>query len=125
MMAWEVLGDEQKRKQYDQNAGFISELKSISTTLTPYNYHYLVEESNSMWLIQVFDSTSTYSKYFSQFWEELAMNYGDFIKFGRIDIWTQSEMSSYLPYNFKVFPTVYSNNKGSIEICSFNFESPS
>jgi curved DNA-binding protein CbpA len=69
MMAWEVLGDEQKRKQYDQNAGFISELKSISTTLTPYNYNYLVEESNSMWLIQVFDSTSTYSKYFSQFWE--------------------------------------------------------
>lgn len=69
MKAWEILGDSDKRKQYDQNSGHISELKSSSTTLTPYNYHYLVEESNYLWMIQVYDSTNTYSRYFGQFWE--------------------------------------------------------
>lgn len=43
MKAWEVLGNEEKRKAYDQNRGFISEIKSQSVTLTPDNYHYLVE----------------------------------------------------------------------------------
>ena len=90
MKAWEVLGDPQKRKQYDQNSGFIVELKSASTTLTPHNYPFLVEESPALWIIQVFDSTNTYSRYFAQFWEELVTNYGDFVKFGRIDIWHQS-----------------------------------
>lgn len=69
MKAWEILGDPEKRKSYDQNSGYISELKSASTTLTPHNYHYEVEEGNSVWLIQVFDSTNQYSRYFAQFWE--------------------------------------------------------
>jgi hypothetical protein len=52
-------------------------------------------------------------------------NYGDVIKFGRIDIWHQNDMNSYIPYKFQVFPSVYSldNNKHT-EICSFNFERP-
>ncbi len=71
MKAWEVLGNEDKRKAYDQNRGFISELKSNSVTLTPDNYHYLVEESNHLWVIQVYYSTNDYARFFSQFWEQL------------------------------------------------------
>lgn len=42
------------------------------------------------------------------------MNYGDFMSFGRVDIWSQSEMSSYLPYKFQIFPSVYVHNKGYV-----------
>lgn len=42
MQAWEILGDHEKRKSYDQNSGYISELKSASQTLTPQNYDFLV-----------------------------------------------------------------------------------
>ena len=69
MRSWEVLGDPEKRKSYDQNSGYISELKSASQTLTPLNYGYFIGESKKLWLIQVFDSTNQYSRYFAQFWE--------------------------------------------------------
>lgn len=124
MRAWEILGVPEKRKQYDQNSGYIAELKSASTTLTPHNFHYLVEESPSLWMIQVLDSTNTYCIYFAQFWEELVTNYGDFIKFGRIDIWNQGEMASYIPYKFQLFPSVYFVDQGHTQICSFNYERP-
>lgn len=81
-------------------------------TLTPDNYHYLVEESNSLWIIQVFDSTNNYARYFSQFWEEAIEEYGDVVKFGRIDVWFQSNMISYIPYKFQVFPGLYIVDKG-------------
>lgn len=74
-----------------------------------------------MWLIQVFDSTNQYSRYFAPFWEELVNNYGDIVKFGRVDIWHQSNMNSYLPYKFQVFPSVYFLDQGYSEICNFNF----
>lgn len=124
MRSWEVLGDPEKRKSYDQNSGYISELKSASQTLTPLNYDYLVGESKKLWMIQVFDSTNQYSRYFAQFWEEMVLNYGDVINFGRIDIWLQSDMTSYIPYKFQVFPSIYYTHEGSSEICSINFERP-
>ena len=65
------MGSPDKRKAYDQNRGVISELKSSSVTLTPDNYQYLVEESKHLWVIQVFDSTDGYSRYFTQFWEQI------------------------------------------------------
>ena len=39
------------------------------------------------------------------------------VKFGRIDVWTQGDMIGYLPYRFKVFPTVYFVHKGVVGIC--------
>ena len=112
MKAWEVLGSPDKRKAYDQNRGVISELKSSSITLTPDNYNYLVEESKNLWVVQVFDSTDGYSRYFSQFWEQIIDEYSDIVKFGRIDIWHQSNMVSYIPYRFQVFPGIYIIDKG-------------
>ena len=120
MKAWEVLGDSEKRKSYDQNNGYVSEIKSSSITLTPRNYNYLVEGGRNVWMIQVYDSTNQYSRYFAQFWEELAQNYGDVIKFGRIDVWRQEDMLSYIPYRFQIFPAVYTYDHGYSEICDLD-----
>jgi DnaJ-class molecular chaperone len=38
MQAWEVLGNPEKRKHYDQNSGFITQIPSSSLQLTPDNY---------------------------------------------------------------------------------------
>ena len=46
------------------------------------------------------------------------------INFGRIDVWHQSEMTSYIPYRFQVFPGLYIMDKGYSEICTFDFERP-
>lgn len=46
------------------------------------------------------------------------------IKFGRVDIWHQSDMASFLPYKFQVFPAVYVWHQGETEICGFKFERP-
>ena len=53
--AWEVLGNSEKRKEYDASNGVVTKIKSTSTTLTPQNYHHLVEESGDLWIIQVYD----------------------------------------------------------------------
>ena len=96
----------------------------MSTTLTPDNYNSHVLESRSLWLIQVYDSTNQYCHYFSEFWEEIIANYGHVVQFGRIDIWHQSEMTSYVPYRFQVFPGIYTSHKGTENICHFNYEDP-
>ena len=54
----------------------------------------------------------------------MVLNYGDVVNFGRIDIWLQSDMTSYIPYKFQVFPSIYYTHDGSSEICSINFERP-
>ena len=71
-----------------------------------------MEEGRNVWMVQVYDSTNQYSRYFSQFWEELAENYGDVIKFGRIDVWRQEDMLSYIPYRFQIFPALYTYDHG-------------
>jgi curved DNA-binding protein CbpA len=124
--AWEVLGDPERRREYDQSSGYVSELKSVSLTLTPLNYEYLVGESQALWVIQVLDSTVQYSRYFARFWEDLALGYEGVgaVKFGRVDIWRQRDMGRYLPYNFQVFPAVYVFDRSYAEICSFDYERP-
>lgn len=92
--------------------------------LTPYNYDWLVTDSDSIWLVQVYDSTSEYCHYFSQFWEEFATKYDGYVKLGRIDVWQQSEMKSYVPYKFQIFPGLYTVHMGEEVLCQLDFERP-
>ena len=50
--------------------------------------------------------------------------YGDVIKFGRVDIWHQDNMASYLPYSFQIFPGIYTYDNGYTEICEFDRQYP-
>lgn len=90
MTAWEVLGNSEKRQNYDQNSGFIKQIHSESVTLTTDNYDKLLGDSDEIWIVQVYDSTNPYCHYFSQFWEEVISHRKEYIKFGRIDVWQQS-----------------------------------
>jgi preprotein translocase subunit Sec63 len=90
MTAWEVLGDPEKRKHYDQNSGFIQQLPSHSLTLTPDNCEYLIGDSDVLYVVQVYDSTDRASHYFAAFWEEILPKYKGLVEFARIDVWQQS-----------------------------------
>ena len=46
------------------------------------------------------------------------------VKFGRVDIWHQSDMASYIPYSFQIFPGVYTYDGGYTEICSYDRQFP-
>jgi hypothetical protein len=77
-----------------------------------------------LWVVQVYDSTEKYCHYFAQFWEEFVQQYGDFVNFGRVDVWTQSDMLGYMPYRFQVFPSIYYIDKGEVGLCAFDFQKP-
>jgi curved DNA-binding protein CbpA len=90
MEAWEVLGNPEKRGHYDQNSGFVNQIKSDTITLTPYNYEWLLSDSDHIWVVQAYDSTSQYCHFFAGFWEEFANKYNGLVKVGRMDVWQQS-----------------------------------
>jgi len=59
-------------------------------TLTSDNYDHLLGNSNMIWIVEVYDSTSEFCHYFARFWDEAVMNHKQFVNFGRIDVWHQS-----------------------------------
>lgn len=122
--AWEILGNTDKRREYDDSNGVIARIKSASTTLTPENYHHLVEESGELWIIQVYDETSEYCHSYAPIWEEVAQMFKGFVRFGRIDVWHQHDMLPYIPYSFTVHPSIYSMHKGVTDLYSFDIRNP-
>jgi hypothetical protein len=124
MQAWEVLGNLEKREHYDTNSGFINPIPSSSLTLNSENYYHLLSDSDDVWIIQVYDSTNQYCHYFARLWDDAVMNYKNIVKFGRIDVWQQSEMKSFIPYRFQIFPGLYSVQKGEEKLCQLDFERP-
>ena len=102
----------------------MTQIPSQTLTLTPDNYHHLLGDSDELWIVQVIDSTSEYCHYFAQFWEDTAMKYKDLVKFGRMDVWQQSEMKSYVPYKFQLFPGLYSVHRGEDALCQIDFQRP-
>lgn len=122
MDAWEVLGNPEKRKSYDESSGFITQIPSATVTLTPDNYQWLLGHSDAIWLVQVYDSTNQYCHFFASIWEEFADKYKGYVQTGRIDVWQQSEMKSYIPYRFQLFPGLYTMYRGSETMCQLDFE---
>lgn len=49
--AYEVLGNEKKRKHYDTTSGTMAPIRSSAVELTDENYEQLVEESGNSWVI--------------------------------------------------------------------------
>lgn len=54
MKAYEVLGNEKKRKHYDTTSGTMAPIRSSATELTDDNYERLVEESGNSWVVEVY-----------------------------------------------------------------------
>ena len=50
--------------------------------------------------------------------------YSDIVDFVRIDSWHQSDLLSYIPYKFQIFPGLYILDNGYSEICSIDHQKP-
>lgn len=104
--AYEILSDPQKRKNYDENSGLFSPIKSKTVSLTVNNYRRLVEESNDIWIIQVYEDGNPSCISIADIWDMVAKSYGGIIKFGRVNAMTQPELMTRLPYHVAFFPTI-------------------
>ena len=89
MKAYEVLGNKEMRKNYDQNSGHITDIKSASLTLTPTLYNTIVYSSKELWVVQVYDSTNEFCHYFGELWEEIITKNANYARFARVDVWKQ------------------------------------
>jgi hypothetical protein len=52
------------------------------------------------------------------------MSHKNIVRFGRIDVWQQSEMKGYIPYKFQLFPGLYSVQRGSEALCQIDYDRP-
>lgn len=51
MKAYEVLGNDKKRKHYDTTSGTMAPIKSTAVELTDSNYERMVLDSSDVWII--------------------------------------------------------------------------
>lgn len=72
----------------------------------------------------MYDSTNEYSHYFANLWDDVVQNYKGLANFGRIDVWQQPEMKSYIPYKFQLFPGIYTVHRGYEKLCQFSYDRP-
>jgi len=104
--AYEILSDPEKRKNYDENSGVFTPIKSKTTSLTISNYKRLVEESNDIWIIQVYEDGNPMCISIADTWDSVAKGYGGVIKFGRVNAVSQNDLLNRLPYKITLFPTI-------------------
>lgn len=69
--------------------GIVTTIPSETLTLTRDNYQ-LLTDSDSIWMVQVYDSTNQYCHYMASVWEQFSVKYKEYVNLGRIDIWQQS-----------------------------------
>jgi len=104
--AYEILSDPEKRKNYDENSGVFSPIKSKTVSLTMNNYRRLVEESNDIWIIQVYEDGHPMCISIADTWDAVAKSYNGVIKFGRVNAVNQNDLLNSLPYKITLFPTI-------------------
>jgi len=122
--AYEILGDEEKRKFYDTTSGSMNVIKSSTLSLNYANWMQLVENSSDLWIIMIYIDDSTCEN-FTHFWDDAAKNF-PFIRFGRINATFQTDLLPKLPFRAEEFPFVFNLSKGKVsEFLEFNMEKPS
>jgi len=104
--AYEILSDPEKKKNYDENSGVFSPIKSKTVSLTIHNYKRLVEESNDIWIIQVYEDGNPTCIHIADTWDMVAKSYGGSVKFGRVNAMSQQKLLNRLPYHITLFPTI-------------------
>ena len=107
--AYEVLLDDDKRKVYDQTRGSYEPITSdYSVSLTTFNYMKLVNDSPSVWVIQVYDDLDPSCKYFASSWDIVAGSKiaNELVRFGRVNVRRDRAVLSLLPIRARTYPTV-------------------
>ena len=73
----------------------------------------MVQESNDLWILQIYEDGNPRCISFSELWETLAKQYGGIVKFGRVNAMTQVEVLRKLPFHIHFFPTIISIRAGA------------
>lgn len=107
--------------------------KSHPVVLNDKNYHKLVEKSDDLWIICVYEGTQEgidYLSSVSSVFDEISFQKKNIVRFGIIDLFRYNKLSTYLPYKFPYLPAIYSHltgecneymdNVDNINIMSFN-----
>lgn len=106
--AYEVLGNEDKRRAYDETNGVVNFIRSSTTELTVSNFERLVEWSDDIWIIQVYENNSHSCERFGHFWEEAAKRFENKflgnLKFGRVNYRSQKGLLKKLPFGINELP---------------------
>jgi hypothetical protein len=108
--AYEVLGNEEKRGAYDETNGVVNFIRSGTIELTTSNFSRLVQKSDDIWIIQVYENNSHSCERFGHFWEEAAKRFGNKflnkLKFGRVNYRSQKGLLKHLPFGITDLPFV-------------------
>lgn len=115
--AYETLIDDEKRRIYDQTRGSYEPILSdYSVSLTYFNYHKLVTESPSVWVIEVYDDLDPSSKHFASTWDVVAGSKlaSELVKFGRVNARRDRAVLSLLPIRARQYPTVIMFSKDTL-----------
>jgi thiol-disulfide isomerase/thioredoxin len=92
--------------------GVIAPIKSKTISLTEANFARLVLETNDVWIIQIYEDANPWCEQIGPLWDEIAEEYANTVKFGRINIGTHRSLLKHLPINIVFLPTILSMVKG-------------
>ena len=92
--------------------GVVAPIKSKTISLTETNFERFVLETNDVWIIQIYEDANPWCEQIAPFWDEIATEYSNTVKFGRINYGTQRNLVKYLPINIVFLPTILSMVKG-------------
>ena len=122
--AYEILGDEEKRKFYDTTNTSMNVIKSTTMSLNYAKWKQMVENSSDTWIIMIYINDSACEN-FTQFWDDASKTF-PFIKFGRINATYHTDLLPSLPFRAEEYPFVFNMQKGKVpEFLEFNMEKPS
>jgi len=65
-----------------------------------------VEESNDIWIIQVYEDGNPTCIHIADTWDMVAKSYSGSVKFGRVNAMSQQALLNKLPYHITIFPTI-------------------
>lgn len=92
--------------------------------MTAKNYHKLVTESNSFWVILVYENTrgDRFNQFVAEVFDEVHVKLGNSVKFGVIDVLQNENLLHFLPYKFQYFPNIFTYLHGEDSELFSNFD---
>jgi len=108
----EILSNVESRKAYDSGRRATKSLDSQSSVeLDLENFESKVLKSNEVWYVQAYDKNDGNCKNFATGWEDVAHDFGENAKFGRLDV-SKKELKELLPFRPVLLPVIFRYARG-------------
>lgn len=110
--AYDTLSNVEARKAYDSGRRAKKSLDSQSSVeLDLENFESTVLRSNEVWYVQAYDPDDGNCKNFATGWEDVAHDFGENAKFGRLDV-SKKELKELLPFRPVLLPVIFRYARG-------------